>query len=166
MRRRLGLLAALLVVGATACGTDDGAGSLATVTHVVDGDTIRVEVDGEELPVRLLNIDTPETDGPYTEAECLGEEAAAFLADLIPAGTDVRLEEDVEPQDQYGRHLAGVYLEDLLVNAEVARQGLGVPVLFEPNDRFHAEVVAAHEEAREASRGLYDPANGCRDVGE
>lgn len=137
------------------------AGEVAVVTHVVDGDTIRVDLDGEEVPVRLLNLDAPEKDGPYTEAECLGEEATAFLADLVPPGTEVKLVEDVEPTDRYGRHLAGVYLDDVLVNAEVARAGLAVPVLVEPNDRFHDAVVAAHEEARAASRGLHDPANGC-----
>ncbi|WP_324651046.1 thermonuclease family protein [Georgenia sp. H159] len=155
------LVVLLLGVGGCAAAGEDGSGRRVTVTEVVDGDTIRVALDGDEVPVRLLNIDTPETDGPYTEAECLGAEAAAFLADLLPAGTEVRLAQDVEPQDQYGRQLAGVYLEDLLVNAEVARQGLGVPVLVEPNDRFHAEVVAAHDEARDAGRGLYDPSNGC-----
>ncbi len=110
---------------------------------------------------RLLNLDAPEKDGPYTEAECLGDEATAFLADLLPEGIEVRLVADVEPQDQYGRDLAGVYLDDVLVNAEIARAGYAVPVLFEPNDRFHPDVVAAHEEAQEAGRGLYDPANGC-----
>ncbi|WP_454084255.1 thermonuclease family protein [Georgenia sp. Marseille-Q6866] len=156
--------AALAVVTAlvAACApAEETAGEVAVVTHVVDGDTIRVDLDGEEVPARLLNIDTPEKDGPYTEAECLGDEATAFLADLIPPGTEVRLVEDVEPTDRYGRRLAGVYLGDVLINAEVARAGLAVPVLVEPNDRFHDAVVAAHEEARAASRGLYDPANGC-----
>ncbi|MCM3662172.1 thermonuclease family protein [Georgenia satyanarayanai] len=161
LRRGLAALGcAGLVLGACA-PAEESDGDLATVTYVVDGDTIRVEMDGEEVAVRLLNLDTPEKDGPYTEAECLGVEATAFLADLLPPGTEVRLEEDVEPTDRYGRHLAGVYLDDLLVNAEVARAGLGVPVLVRPNDRFHDAVVAAHEEAQAASRGLYDPANGC-----
>lgn len=153
---------ALLAVLVTACApAEEAAGEVAVVTHVVDGDTIRVDLDGEEVPVRLLNLDAPEKDGPYTEAECLGEEATAFLAELLPPGTEVRLEEDVEPADRFGRRLAGVHLDDVLVNAEVARAGLALPVLIEPNDRFHAEVVAAHDEAREARRGLYDPGNGC-----
>jgi len=153
---------AVVAVLVTACApAEETAGEVAVVTHVVDGDTIRVDLDGEEVPVRLLNLDTPEKDGPYTEAECLGDEATAFLADLLPPGTEVRLESDLEPTDRYGRRLAGVYLDDVLVNAEVARAGLGVPVLVRPNERFHDAVVAAHDEARAASRGLHDPANGC-----
>ncbi|HLT83441.1 MAG TPA: thermonuclease family protein [Phototrophicaceae bacterium] len=163
LRRRLvgALLLALLVAAGGCAAGDPAEGTSATVTRVVDGDTIRVAVDGEQRNVRLLNLDAPEKDGPYTEAECLGDEATAFLADLLPEGIEVRLVADVEPQDQYGRDLAGVYLDDVLVNAEIARAGYAVPVLFEPNDRFHPDVVAAHEEAQEAGRGLYDPANGC-----
>ena len=33
----------------------------ATVSRVVDGDTIDAVVDGREQRIRLLNIDTPET---------------------------------------------------------------------------------------------------------
>lgn len=161
-----GLLGALaLGACASAAGPDgplEDEGYLATVTRVVDGDTIHVDLDEEELRVRLLNIDAPETEGPYTEAECHGETSAAYLAELLPTGTEVRLVEDEEPQDRYGRYLAGVYLEDLLVNAELAREGMAVPVLFEPNDRFYDEVVAAHEEARSAGLGMFDPADICR----
>lgn len=163
-------LLGLLVLALAACGApaddapsgDATEGRLATVTRVVDGDTIQVELDGDELRVRLLNIDAPEKDGPYTEAECLGQTSGDHLASLLPVGTEVRLVEDQETQDQYGRYLAGVYLDDVLVNAQMAREGLAEPVLFEPNDRFYAEVVAAGEEARTAGRGLFDPADICR----
>lgn len=155
-------LAVVAVLALAACApAEESEGEMAVVTQVVDGDTIRVDLVGEEVPVRLLNLDTPEKDGPYTEAECLGEEATAFLSELLPPGTEVRLEFDLEPTDRFGRRLAGVYLDDVLVNAEVARAGLGVPVLVRPNERFHDAVVAAHDEAREAARGLHDPANGC-----
>ncbi len=155
---------AVLLVGAiataaslTACD-DDG---VATVTHIVDGDTIDVSRDGEERRVRLLNIDTPESTDPDTEPDCLGPEATEFLRELVPVGTEVRLETDEELEDQYGRLLAGVYLEDALVNAEIARAGLGVAVLYEPNDRFYDEVLGAQEDARAAGRGLYDPEVDC-----
>ena len=40
----------------------------ATVVRVIDGDTIRVRVQGKEYTVRLIGADTPETKHP-TEAE-------------------------------------------------------------------------------------------------
>ena len=77
--------------------------------RVVDGDTIDVELGGHAERVRLLGIDTPETDEPGKPVQCYGKEAsAAHQAELLPAGTAVRLERDVEARDRYGRLLAYV----------------------------------------------------------
>lgn len=133
----------------------------ATVTHVVDGDTIDVAYDGEEVRVRLLNIDTPETVDPDSETECMGPEATDFLRKLLPKGTTVELQRDEELHDKYGRYLAGVFLDGSLVNAEIARAGYGIAVLYEPNDRFYEEVRQAQDEARAAELGLYDPTAQC-----
>ncbi|MCE0487282.1 thermonuclease family protein [Ornithinimicrobium sediminis] len=131
------------------------------VQRIVDGDTIEVLRDGEAVTVRLLNVDTPETKHPLRAVECLGPEAADFLAGQLPVGSEVVLRYDEDPVDRYGRDLAGVVKDDVLVNAEIARAGLGVPVLFEPNERFYDEVAEAFEEARSQGRGVFDPSQEC-----
>lgn len=134
----------------------------AVVTHLVDGDTFDVSIDGRTERIRMLNIDTPETKDRDEPVECLGPEASAFLASLIPVGTPVTLEYDDERLDRYGRTLAGVFSADgMLVNAEVARAGLATAVVFDGNDRFLAPVEAAHQEAVAEARGLYSPAVTC-----
>ncbi len=132
-----------------------------TVTHIVDGDTLDVRYGGEEHRVRLLNVDTPESVDPNSAVECLGPEATDFLAELLPVGTEVRLENDVELYDQYDRELAGVFLGETLVNAEIARAGFGAAVLYEPNDRFYNDVAAAQQEAKDAGTGLYATDIAC-----
>lgn len=72
----------------------------ATVTRIVDGDTIRVT--GQTERVRLFGIDAPEAGKPG------GAEATAALERLIPPGTGVRLE-PVET-DRYGRLVARVFV--------------------------------------------------------
>lgn len=152
-------LGVTVAVGVTANSAVDE--EVVTVHRVVDGDTLDVLRDGETVRVRLLNVDTPETKHPGKAVECLGPEATAFLADRLPAGTEVELEYDQERTDRYGRDLAGVFLDDSLVNAEIARAGLGVPVYFAPNDLFLDDVEAALEEAQAAGRGMYDPEQEC-----
>lgn len=154
----IGAVATIVVVGAAALTSQD---SDVVVTHIVDGDTIDVTIDGQDRRVRLLNVDTPESVDPSMPPQCLGAEATEFLADLIPPGTTVSLEYDREHRDRYGRDLAGVYVDDTLVNAEVARAGFGVAVLIEPNDRFYDDVLAAQEAAEADKIGLFDPAVGC-----
>jgi micrococcal nuclease len=134
----------------------------AVVTHVVDGDTFDVSIEGRTERVRMLNIDTPETKDPNQAVQCLGPEASAFLASLIPVGTTVRLEYDKERTDPYQRTLAGVFTADgTLVNAEVARAGLARAVVFGRNDRFLSLVQAAQQDASAHGRGLYSPDVAC-----
>lgn len=168
MHRWVRGLAAIVVAGVTAgvLAGCDATGS-AVVSRVIDGDTIDVTKDGREQRVRLLNVDTPETKDPDVDVQCLGPEASAFLAQLLPPGTEVDLALDDEHLDQYGRLLAGAYLPDgRLANAELARAGLGVPMTVGGNDRFAAEVTAAQQEAVTARRGFYDPAIACTPPGQ
>nr|WP_146146201.1 thermonuclease family protein [Geodermatophilus tzadiensis] len=91
----------------------------------------------------------------------MGPEATQYLEGLLPAGTSVRLEYDVEREDGYSRELAGVFLGDLLVNAEIAEQGLGVAIAVGENLRIFDAVQAGQSEAQRAGRGLYAEDVAC-----
>lgn len=160
--RALGSLltaAAVGVVGVSAVGGFED--EPITVHRVIDGDTIVVIDDGEQVTVRLLNIDTPETKDPDEPVQCMGPEATAFLTERLPAGTEVELEYDKERTDDYGRTLAAVFVSDALINAEIARAGLGVPMVVEPNRAFFRDVLRAAQAAEHDGIGLYDESIGC-----
>ena len=68
-----------------------------TVTRISDGDTLHIRAEdrrtlpgGEDVKVRLLEIDTPETTDPNRPDECFGEEATAALSRLLPVGTEIK----------------------------------------------------------------------------
>lgn len=124
------------------------------VRRVVDGDTIELD-DGTK--VRLIGIDTPESVDPRRPVECLGKEAAAHTASLLPPGTLVRLEYDVEREDRYGRTLAYVYRagDGLFVNAQIAADGFAQQLTIPPNVAEADEIAAAVAEARANGRGLW-----------
>ena len=170
------LTAAVACSTLTACTGSVPAGSTSvdyspgTVVRVIDGDTLVINFDGEDQTVRLLNVDTPETKHPDKPVECLGVEATERLEALTPPGTEVALDFDVERTDQYDRVLAAVFVEDFaLVNAEIARAGLGVPILIEPNSKYYDAVQSAYDEATAQGVGLLDPEVECTlpaEVGE
>jgi micrococcal nuclease len=153
-------VAAIAVGGGVVNAATDGA-TTAIVTKIVDGDTIDVDYDGKTHRVRLLNVDTPESVDPEEPVECLGPEASAWLEERLPIGIEVRLEQDQETHDGYGRELAAVFLGDDLVNAEIVRAGLGVPMAVGDNTRYLPPVQSAHAEARAAGRGLYSTTIDC-----
>lgn len=152
----LAATAAVLVAGTTIAVASTANADEGTVIRVIDGDTLVVDFNDQELTVRLLNVDTPETKDPDKPVECMGPEATDFLTEALPAGSTVTLAFDVEREDRYGRTLAAVYDDqDLLINAEVARRGLGVPVTYEPNSKFRPPVDEAYQEAQEQQAGLF-----------
>ncbi len=126
--------------------------TLPVVTRVIDGDTIVVEGVGT---VRLIGVDTPETVDPRRPVGYFGREASDFTKQLA-TGKRVRLEFDQDRTDRYGRTLAYVYLqpENLLLNAEIIRQGYGFAYTRFPF-RMMDEFRALEREARDAARGLW-----------
>jgi micrococcal nuclease len=150
------LVAGSVAVSAAA-NADNG-----TVVRIVDGDTLVVSINNGDHTIRLLNVDTPETKDPNQPVECLGPEASQYLEKKLPRGTKVRLEFDAEKHDKFGRTLAGVFAPDgSLVNAEIARAGLGIPLQVGGNGKFLPPVEAAYEEARAAKAGLFSEEVGC-----
>lgn len=129
----------------------------AVVVRVVDGDTLVVDVGGHEEDVRLIGIDTPETVAPERPVECFGAEASERLAELLPAGTAIRLERDVEPRDRYDRLLAYVFRSDdgLFVNLAQVEGGFAEAMEYPPNTARRPEFDAAERSARAAGAGLW-----------
>jgi micrococcal nuclease len=134
------------------------------VERIVDGDTLWVRIDDPDGPlvagathkIRLLEIDTPETQDPRRGVQCWGPEASAFTKRELPVGAPVFLTRDDQDTDRYGRFLRYVWTGDgTLFNAEAVRQGHARVVLYEPNDEHIELLRAAEEEARAAGRGLW-----------
>lgn len=170
MLRRTAVAVALVAVLA-ACSLSDRSSAppredgVGVVTHPVDGDTVDVSLGGVDERVRLIGIDTPESVARDRPVECFGPEAKVRLAELLPPGTAVRLERDVEARDRFGRLLAYVFrAEDgIHVNLLLVEEGYAEARRFEPNVARQAELDRAEDEARAAARGLW-PACGSTDV--
>lgn len=124
----------------------------ANVERVVDGDTIVVNVNGEQRKVRLSGIDTPESVGDYEDnPQFYGKEASAYTEELLD-GKTIWLEEDIKPTDKYDRYLLYVWLEDPLtteflegcVNAILIREGYA-DWFDDYDNRMYAEAFEAYE---------------------
>ena len=157
-------MAALLAVGVPPAVSGEPATGTAwtgVVVRSVDGDTIRVDVQGRRETVRYIGVDAPELHHPK-KGEEPGARAAAALNRELVSGKRVRLELDARARDRWGRLLAYVWLRDahgheVMANAEIVRRGYAHVATVPPNVR-HAELFRALErEARGAERGLWKP---------
>jgi micrococcal nuclease len=158
----LALLVWLLAEGPRESEDESGDGTAAPLTRparaevlrVVDGDTIEVELDGEEEDVRYIGVDTPETVKPGAPVGCFGPEASERNHELVE-GRVVRLVFDRELRDDYGRLLAYVYADGRLVNAELVAGGYARTLEIEPNTSRAPQLARLEERASVAGRGLW-----------
>lgn len=143
-------------------GTATDASATPSVKRVIDGDTVVIRINGVDERVRLIGVDTPETKDPRKPVQCFGEEASAFTKSLLPEGTPLRLERDVEERDRFGRLLAYVYRldDDLFVNRELVARGYAMPLTIAPNVTHADEFVALAAAARDAGLGLWGACGG------
>jgi micrococcal nuclease len=142
--------------------TETGRQGRATVVRVVDGDTVVLDFGDVTESVRLIGIDTPETVRPDSPVECYGPEASAHTSALLPEGTVVRVERDLEARDDYGRLLAYVYRisDALFVNLEIVEKGYGRPFPFPPNTTHATTFVQAARDAERGDLGLWSACAG------
>jgi len=181
MRRPLPILLALLLLTAGCVGvgsapsTPGDEARTASVTEVVDGDTLEVRfADGSTDTVRLLGVDSPETAAanepsefegvPETEAgrRCLagaGQNATAFVFRLVADATVAVVTDPVaDRRGDYGRLLAYVELQNGTdVNERLLDRGHArvYDSTFSRSERYYT----AESTAQTARRGLWR----CRD---
>lgn len=131
----------------------------ATVIRVVDGDTLVVDIDGEQTKVRLIGIDTPESvaseeylnkTGKKNTAE--GKNASEFTKDILKDYPTVYLQKDISETDKYGRLLRYVWLElpddktDLgeisskMLNGILVKEGIAKAVTYKPDTLYQQEL--------------------------
>ncbi len=124
-----------------------------TVTHVLDGDTLRgVDGDGQQLRVRVLGIDAPELAHQDQAAACGANDARAALRDLV-LSRQVRLIDDphADRTDRYGRRLA--YVEVDGVDAGLRQVTAGYAAAWYPRtepqpERYPTYLTAERQAAR------------------
>jgi micrococcal nuclease len=128
------------------------------VSQVVDGDTIKAYIDGHNITIRLLGINTPETVKPNWPVECYGPEASTEMKSLL-TGKNVllALNPDYERIDKYGRLLAYVRLGDMFVNEYLVKQGYAREYTFNEKNpyQYQQQFKSDEAEAKATGKGLW-----------
>jgi micrococcal nuclease len=135
-----------------------------TVVRVVDGDTVRFLADGqrEDIAVRLIGMNTPETVAPGRPVECFGPEASQFAKDRLE-GARVLLELDPSQgeTDRYDRTLGYIWtVTDSgdpreLFNVASIRGGYAEERQYGKPFAWQSEFIEAERQAQNERAGLW-----------
>lgn len=115
---------------------------------IIDGDSMKVEIQGRTREVRLIGIDAPEWGQEY------GTKAKTFALKFCH-GRPLSLEYDVKQKDRFGRHLAYVYVGQKMLNEELVLNGLALSVKYNPNTRHQARLNQAQQVAQKSRQGFW-----------
>jgi len=132
------------------------------IKKVIDGDTILLS---NGRSVRYIGMDSPET-REYVgsrwiyKPEKFSEEAKEYNKQALAGGT-VGLEFDKDKKDKFGRLLAYVYADGIMINEELVRQGYATIYVYPPNVKYLDRLVKAQEEARAEKRGIWSE---CKEI--
>jgi endonuclease YncB( thermonuclease family) len=116
------------------------------VTAITDGDTLKVFDGQQEIKIRLLNIDAPES------KQAFGSRAKQHLGEKV-FGKEVIVEH--HKKDRYKRILGTIWLDNRNINLEMVEDGYAWAYRQYLNDH---NFLKAENTAREKKSGLWvDP---------
>jgi len=141
----------------------------ATIIRVVDGDTLKVEHQGQKATIKLIGIDAPESkfsrkaeQDAKRNSESLititsmGIDATNYTKSLIKKGDTVTIEFDIQIKDKYNKLLGYIYLSDgRMLNEEILMAGYAYLTTDSVNVKYQDRFLKAYNEARENRRGLW-----------
>jgi micrococcal nuclease len=130
----------------------------ATVSRVVDGDTIKVMIQGKEDTVRLIGMDAPETVNPEKTTQCFGKESSDKAREIL-IGKSIILESDSTQgdKDEYGRLLRYIFLLDGTDFDEfMISEGYAYEYTFKNSPyKYRHEFIQAQKKAKKERKGLW-----------
>jgi len=102
---------------------------VATLIDVIDGDSIKVIVDGKEMQVRYIGINTPEYDSSQRD-----EAIEATIANRkLLMGNKLYLFKDISNTDKYDRLLRYVVAGEKFINLELVQAGYAESKWYRPD---------------------------------
>ena len=121
----------------------------ARVVEVINGNTIRVEIDDQIAVVRYIGVGST---GPNDEFHDISTTVnQRWVADRL-----VELEADSTDSDPEGRLLRYVWVGGAMVNAAMIASGLGQHVDNDGNDRYSRSFSEIEKNARSRQLGMWD----------
>ncbi len=121
------------------------------VVEVVDGDTIKVQINGSVSSVRYIGVDTPES---TIQHEPFGKEASQKNSELV-AGQIVTLYRDRSNTDKYDRLLRYVFVGQTFINRELVVTGYAEAKDYPPDTACSETFHTAQLEAQTALLGMW-----------
>ncbi|MBI4009090.1 thermonuclease family protein [Candidatus Roizmanbacteria bacterium] len=117
--------------------------------RIIDGDTIELNKSiSPKGTLRLIGVDAPEKD------ECFYQDSINELNRLL-LNKSVRIEQDINTLDEYGRALVYVFVGDVFVNEYLLQNGFVKFGLDRINQKYLTRLITAANDGYKNKTGLW-----------
>lgn len=127
------------------------------LVEAVDGDTAKFKMNGKQITVRFLGINTKETVHPEIGEEAWGKEASDFTKEKLKNATKIELEFDscADEKDKYDRYLAWIWVDDELLQNLLVQNGLAETYMLQNNYKYAGMLQESEEMAKNNELGIW-----------
>ena len=129
-----------------------------TFSDCTDGDTASVILDDEEIKLRFLAIDTPESVHPTIGEEEYGKEASNYTCNALKQAKKIEIEYDSgsDKLDKYNRHLVWVFVDGELLQEKLIEEGLAEVAYLYGDYKYTSILEAKQMVAKTKQVGIWD----------
>lgn len=123
----------------------------AMVAKVIDGDTIELS---DKRKVRYIGINSFEIDDKRKEIKCLAQKAKEANRNLVE-NKEIEMEKDVSETDKYGRLLRYLWVDGVMVNEELVKDGWAEVSSFPPDIKYQEKLRIEQIKAELNNLGIW-----------
>lgn len=134
--------------------TDNVDKDTVTLLKCVDGDTAHFKRGNQDLKVRFLAINTPES---TTKKEFYGKEASNYVCNKLTNATKIELEYDSKSDklDKYGRTLAWIIVDNENLQLDLVKNGYAEVKYIYGDYKYLNELKSLEKEAKAKKIGMW-----------
>ena len=127
------------------------------LVETVDGDTAKFKINGKQITVRFLGINTKETVHPEIGEEAWGKEASDFTKEKLKNATKIELEFDssADEKDKYDRYLTWIWVDDELLQNLLVQNGLAETYMLQNSYKYAGMLQESEEIAKNNKLGIW-----------
>ena len=127
------------------------------LSNCVDSESARFILGVSEIKVKFIGIQLEEKIRDSEDDEINGSFVSDYVCSLLTNAKQIKIqyEPNIEKEDKYGRIQAWVFVDDVLLQEDLIKNGYARSMYIEDNYLYADKIKEAQKEAKENKKGMW-----------
>lgn len=128
-----------------------------TLSKCVDENSARFMLGENEIKVKFLGIDSATSVTSFKEDEINGSSVSEYVCSVLENAKEIKIEYDPKSdrEDKYGRLLVWVYIDDVLLQENLVKQGYAKVAYLYDDYTYNNKIKEAEKYAKANKLGIW-----------